>query len=139
MQINMFRASELLGLSFFFATFSFCACSFAVPKPPNVSEHARFVAGSKSGWWQDCKFTGVDQPLRCRIWNRGGLILYDEVFQPYDEGKAPTESELEIDDQGNLAGPNEICLKNGRLLLPSSRFLELKAFYKSVEASGSVR
>lgn len=58
----------------------------------------------------------------------GGEILSDEVFLPYDGGKAAEETELKIVSDSGLAGPQYVCLKNGRILIPESHFEQQRRF-----------
>jgi hypothetical protein len=52
----------------------------------------------------------------------------DEEFLPYDGGTQPTGEELKIATYPLFPGPDRIFLINGRVLLPRSRFDELKKF-----------
>ena len=55
-------------------------------------------------------------------------MIYDEVFLPYDGGPAVQEAELKIARQPRECTPDYVELENGRLLLPQSRFDDLKEF-----------
>jgi hypothetical protein len=96
----------------------------------NVPLDAVFVFGPKVGWWQGCTVSASGQPVHCRIWNQGGKILEDEEFLPSDEGPPPTLDELKIAPDPPFEGPDRICLTNKRILLPKSRFEELKKIYQ---------
>jgi hypothetical protein len=104
-----------------------CARESAVVRPEGVPPDATYVAGGKvGGWWQQC--TAVNQTVHCRIWNGAGLVLEDEEFLPYDSGALPIADELKISPEPTFPGPDRIFLSNNRVLLPESRFDELKRF-----------
>jgi hypothetical protein len=110
-----------------------CGRKSGVVRPEGVPVDAMFVNGVKGiGWWQQCSPAISGQVLDCRIWNRGGLVLEDEEFLPYDGGASPTIDELKISSDTTFAGPDRIYLSNGRVLLPRSRFDELKKFVDSL-------
>lgn len=104
-----------------------------VNRPDGVSVGAIFVRGAKVGWWQECTPAYADQAVHCRIWNEAGLILEDEVFMPYDGGSTATGEELKIKPNPTFPGPDRVFLTNGRILLPRSRFDELKTFVDWLE------
>jgi hypothetical protein len=96
-----------------------CGCEKAVVRPDGVPFDAVFVNGVKGiGWWQQCAHTTSGQVLHCRIWNRGGLVLQDEEFLPYDGGASPTIDELKISPDTTFPGPDRIFLSNGRVPRP---------------------
>ena len=103
-------------------------------RPANVPPDAVFVIGPKIGWWQQCTANTGSQPVHCRIWNQVGKVLEDEEFLPYDEGPPPTVNELKIAPDPPFAGPDRIFLTNNRILLPKSRFAELKKFVDWLES-----
>ena len=105
-----------------------CSRKSSVVRPANVPSEATYVAGAKVGWWQQCEPATGGQPVHCRIWNGAGLNLVDEGFLPYDGGPPPKAEELKISSDPTFPGPDRICLSNGRVLLPQSRFDELKKF-----------
>jgi hypothetical protein len=106
-----------------------CGRRSDVVRPAEVPSDATYVAGGKvGGWWQQCSAATGGQPVHCRIWNGAGLILVDEEFLPYDGGAPPAAEELMISADPTFPGPDRIILKNGRVLLPRSRFDELKKF-----------
>jgi hypothetical protein len=110
-----------------------CGRDSGLLRPDGVPVKAVFVNGSKGvGWWQQCAPATGGQFLHCRIWNREGLVLEDEEFLPYDGGTSPTIDELRIPSDTTFAGPDRIYLSNGRVLLPRSRFDELKKFVDSL-------
>lgn len=109
------------------------ACTRMV-RPQGVSVDAVFVRGGNSGgWWQECTPVKAGQAARCRIWNGVGLSLEDEEFLPYDGGITPAGEELKIARDAAFSGPDRIFLTNGRILLPRSRFDELKVFVDWLE------
>jgi hypothetical protein len=59
-----------------------------------------------------------------------GTVRYEEEFLPYDAGPLPTREEFEFVSSGFASA---IKLKNGRYLLPSSRYEEIKELIDSVE------
>jgi hypothetical protein len=107
---------------------SACTRKSEMVRPEGVSADAVFVRGGKVGWWQQCTLPTGGQAVHCRIWNGAGLVLEDEEFLPYDEGARPGAEELMISADPTFPGPDRIILKNGRVLLPRSRFNELKKF-----------
>jgi hypothetical protein len=112
------------------------ACERKVVQPQGVPVDATFVRGGKIGWWQQCTLdagTGV----HCRIWNGAGLALEDEEFLPYDGRATPTADELKISPDPTFSGPDRIFLTNKRVLLPRSRFDELKKFVDWLEDKAS--
>jgi hypothetical protein len=98
-----------------------------------VSVDAIFARGAKIGWWQQCTPAKAGQGVHCRIWNGSGLILEDGEFLPYDGGSTPAAEELQISPDSTFPGPDRIFLTNGRILLPRSRFDELKIFVDWLE------
>ena len=105
-----------------------CGHPYRPVRPSNVPADAVFVLGTKVGWWQQCEPGTSGQPVHCRIWNQGGLVLKDEPFLPYDGGPTPHADELKIVADPLFPGPDRIFLTNDRILLPESRFFELKRF-----------
>lgn len=120
-----FRA--VCGVSAFIFCFA-CNRNAGMVRPVGVSIDAVFVDGAKAGWWQVCTWTVGTQVIHCRIWNKSGLALEDEEFLPYDGGASPAADELKISPDPVFPGPDRIFLSNGRVLLPRSRFGELKKF-----------
>jgi hypothetical protein len=118
-----------LGIAVTFLVCSACARKSDVVRPESVPLEATHVAGGQfNGWWQQCTPANAGQAVHCRIWNAGGLGLKDEEFLPYDGGASPTVDELKITPDPTFPGPDRIFLSNGRVLLPRSRFDELKKF-----------
>ena len=118
------------------ALLSCIACTRS-PRPDSVSVDAVLVTGGKGGWWQECMTARVSQSVHCRIWNKVGLILEDEEFLPYDGGSTPVPVELAILPDPKFPGPDRVFLANGRILLPRSRFDELKIFVDWLEGKRS--
>ena len=116
---------------------SACSRSSDAARPQGVSTGAVFVRGAKVGWWQECIPGTEGQAVHCRIWNEAGAVLVDEEFLPYDSGRAPTAEELKIPPDASFAGPDRIFLANKRVLLPRSRFEELKKFVDWLEGKAS--
>ena len=107
---------------------SACARKSSVVQPEDVSPDATYVAGGKvGGWWQQC-LPSTGKGPHCRIWNRVGLLLWDEEFLPYDQGPLPGSDEIKIPVNGWLSGPDRVCLDNRRVLFPRSKFNELKSW-----------
>lgn len=113
------------------------ACDNKVVRPQGVPVDATFVAGAKIGWWQHCAVGTGNEGVRCQIWNGAGLVLVDEEFLPYDGGPTPTAGELKIPPEAKFAGPDRVFLANERVLLPRSRFDELKKFVDWLEGKAS--
>jgi hypothetical protein len=131
-----------VALALFLCTVALFFCSACtrrtdVSRPAGVSIDAVFVRGAKIGWWQECTPAGAGQGAHCRIWNGAGLILEDEDFLPYDGGPTAAPAELKISPDSTFPGPDRIFLTNGRILLPHSRFDELKIFVDWLEGKRS--
>jgi hypothetical protein len=94
-------------------------------RPPNVRKEAVHV-GPAIGWWQYCIYDPEQDADTCRIWNRGGLILEEGEFVPYDGGSSAKADALQISDVNS--GPDRIGLLNGRILIPKTREAEMKRF-----------
>ena len=97
-------------------------------RPANIPSDAVLVQLAKGGVWQRCETTSTTGKTRCQIFNWKGGLLYDEIFLPYDQGSALSESDLKIPPYLPTVGPDWVCLQNGRILLPTSRFHQLKSF-----------
>lgn len=95
-------------------------------RPPNVPAASTFVEGAKTGWWQHCESSGA--AIHCAIWNKVGDVLLDEEFLPLDGGAIPSRDSMALRSGGPCTGVYQVCLSNGRILLPRSRFHELKDF-----------
>jgi hypothetical protein len=96
-------------------------------RPRNVSKDAIHVGGAV-GWWEWCSYDPKEDMDHCQIFNRGGGVIWNEVFLPYDGGKAAKGPELQVDGESRIVGPQYVCLKNGRILIPKSGFENQKAF-----------
>ena len=106
-------------------------------RPTGVPASASYVPGGKvGGWWQYC-IVNEHLQVHCTVWNRVGLVLHDEVFLPYDQRAAITQGELSIVSDWEFPGDDRIRLKNGRILLPLSRFDDVKRFLDHVYRSSS--
>jgi len=102
---------------------------FATEKAYSSGDGAVRVEGAKSGYWQLCSL-GRSAEAHCTVWNDGGTILKDEAYLPLDEGPTPHEGELQIRKGEICSGPYQVCLTNGRILLPESQFEQIKDFMK---------
>jgi hypothetical protein len=92
-------------------------------RPQNVPRNALHVDGA-IGCWQMCTFDSKRVVDRCMTWNRGGLPLEDGQFVPYDGGPAATPAQLQIN--GLNSGPDRVELRNGRILIPKSREVQMR-------------
>ncbi len=106
-----------------------CSAKQEADRPANVTQGAAFVRGAKVGWWQHCRTGSESEKTQCTIWNAGGQVLYEGAFVPYDEGPNPTATDLEIPTDPKYPGPDRVCLRNGRILIPESEFDRLKRFF----------
>jgi hypothetical protein len=95
-------------------------------RPANVPSDASLVDQPKGGLWQRCIFDPGTNTDRCQIYNWRGGLLYDEAFLPYDGTGAVVQADLKIPGYAALAGPNRVCLANGRILIPQSRYEDVK-------------
>ncbi len=92
-----------------------------------MSSAAAWVESAKTGFWQDCSLN-TENGVHCTIWNKGGTVLMDEPFLPLDDGPSPILSDLHLRSGGACTGPYQVCLVNGRVLVPQSMFERMKAF-----------
>ena len=97
-------------------------------RPKSVPPDAVLVQLAKGGVWQRCEVDASTSANRCQIFSWKGQSLYDEMFLPYDQGPAVAHADLRIPRYLPAVGPDWVCLKNGRILLPLSRFDQLKVF-----------
>jgi hypothetical protein len=109
----------------FWLTLALGACSRPTP-PSGVDGSAVWVEGAKTGYWQVCSDVGASG-IHCTIWNRIGTMLENDTFLPLD-GEPVQNTDLKIRSSGACTGPYQVCLVDGRILLPKSRFQEMKAF-----------
>ncbi|MFN7543407.1 MAG: hypothetical protein ACK5TN_11515 [Acidobacteriota bacterium] len=124
----LFR-TPFLSLCAFILFLYGCGDDSLPARPANVPPDAVFLlAGKGVVYWQHCKAGFAGDPPYCHIWNGAGSVLYQDEFLPYDEGAFPKAEELIIIDN-NLRGPDHIILKNNRILLPKSRFEDMKEFF----------
>jgi hypothetical protein len=98
-------------------------------RPPGVTPGAVRIDGAKTYYWQLCR-TGQGVQIHCTVWNGDATILKDETYLPLDEGPTPKEADLAIRPAKICSGPYQVCLTNGRVLLPESQFEQLKNFMK---------
>jgi hypothetical protein len=107
-----------------------CLYGCSQPKRPlAVAIGAVRVEGAKTGYWQICNL-GQNAEVHCTVWNDAGSVLKDETYLPLDEGPAPHEGDLQIRKANICSGPYQVCLANGRILLPESQFEQLKVLMK---------
>jgi hypothetical protein len=98
-------------------------------RPLAVTPGAVRIEGAKTGYWQICGI-GQDARVHCKVWNDAAVVLKDEIYLSLDEGAAPQEADLRIRPGDICSGPYQVCLTNGRILLPESQFEQLKIFMK---------
>jgi len=104
-----------------------CSSERAV-RPNAVPADAIYSAGGKiGGWWQRCDYDSVRLTVRCAVWNVRGEVLVDDAYDAYD-GKLVQRTELAISQENVHAGGGYIRLRNGRYLIPHSRFEQGKRF-----------
>ena len=96
-------------------------------RPNRVPEDAVPVEGAKTTWWQICMISRDGRGVICQIYNNDGQVLYDEEFVAYDGNATVGSSELIVARKCRYAAPTRICLSNGRILIPRSRFEDEKA------------
>jgi hypothetical protein len=107
-----------------------CLFGCSQPKRPlAVAMGAVRVEGAKTGYWQICSL-GQNAVVHCTVWNDGGKVLKDENYLPLDEGPAPHDGDLQIRGREICSGPYQVCLTNGRILLPESQFEQIKTLMK---------
>ena len=91
-------------------------------RPRNVPSDAVFVKFDKGAVWQRCGIEPATSFVRCQIFSEKGQTQHDESFFQYDEGPTLEPSEIVIARNDPDAGPDWICLENGRILMPGSRY-----------------
>ncbi len=121
-----------LGLPVLLALIA-CSCNLSdqpvflkYRRPANVPSDATLVDQPKGGLWQHCIFEPETNTDRCQIYNWRGGLLYDEAFLAYDGAGAVAQVDLKIPGYAALSGPDRVCLANGRILIPRSRYEEVK-------------
>jgi len=115
--------------------------SCAPQRPSGVPLEARAIKmgpGRDNAVWQRCEARGMEE-VRCSIWNSAGAILESGRFIPLDGGKPPGPADLAaIRSEPPLDPIAQVTLTNGRILVPESRFEELKRFNETFgKSSGS--
>jgi hypothetical protein len=96
-------------------------------RPRNVPADAVFVQFDKGAVWQKCAIEPATSFVRCQIFSEKGRTEHDESFFPYDEGPTLRPSELSIASKDPESGPDWVCLENGRILMPGSRYDYVKS------------
>jgi hypothetical protein len=91
-------------------------------RPKNVPSDAILVKYEEGAVWQRCAITPTNGFIRCQIYSEKGRTEHDESFFPYDEGPTLEPAELKIAANDPDAGPDWVCLENGRILMPGSRY-----------------
>jgi hypothetical protein len=71
--------------------------------------------------WAYCWVDKRENVDRCKIFNRGGDVLFDEIFLPYRGGKPVPAADLKIKRDQGVSGGQWIELENGVILVPKSR------------------
>jgi hypothetical protein len=93
------------------------------PRPANVPPSATLILRGFDAFWQYC---WVDQTInrdRCQIFNRGGTILRDDIFIPYDGSDLVLADKLKIGPSGNSA---YVKLEDGTVLIPQKNYDAIK-------------
>ena len=102
-------------------------CAEQRARPRNVPSDAVFVQFDKGAVWQRCAIEPATSFVRCEIFSEKGRAEHDESFFPYDQGPTLKPSELVVSAKDPQAGPDWVCLENGRILMPGSRHDYVKA------------
>lgn len=92
-------------------------------RPKNVPQDAVHVGGFM-GRWDRCEYDPTNDVNICKVWNRGGMLLADGVYVPYDRGPAAKGDTLRL--VGGYNGEVVIHLRNGRILILESREAEIR-------------
>jgi hypothetical protein len=98
-------------------------CHNTPTRPANVPANATAIAIPHGYDWDYC---WVDKNLNvneCRIYNRGGELLYGGVFLRYEGSGVVPEEALKITQYG---GEQFIKLQNGVILIPASHYVAIK-------------
>ena|SRR5208337_1372744 len=127
----------LMGIAVLFSDIGLDGCRQERPK--NIPSDSVYIAGGKACWWQRCSYDPKQDSYHCQIFNMNGLTLYDEIFLPYDGGKAVKGFDLNIDGDSVPTGPDYVHLKNGRILIPKSQFERQSQFLDSLTHINVVR
>jgi hypothetical protein len=116
-----------------------CGCRTVQPeRPKNVPAAAVLAPGGKvGGWWHYCEFSQTDDKPHCSIWNAGGLVLYQGVFEPLDRQPLRADELKVVYNPRWGDNAQFICLQNGRVLVPSSDFDRLSEFGEWLEGKRS--
>jgi len=128
---NIGKAHSVRGLEYTILLFLLVIMNAAAcrpRRPSNVPDDSVYVVGAKVGWWERCSYESKRDVDRCQIFDEGGDIVSDEDFLPYDGGPAAKRSELDVVSDSDLAGPQYVCLRNGRILIPKSHFDSQKRY-----------
>jgi hypothetical protein len=98
-----------------------------VSRPRNVPSDAVLVQFDEGEVWQRCAIEPATSFVRCQIFSDKGRSEHDESFFPYDQGPTLEPSELKVASKDPNAGPDWVCLENGRILMPGSRYDYVKS------------
>ncbi|HZE81439.1 MAG TPA: hypothetical protein VE604_11085 [Candidatus Polarisedimenticolia bacterium] len=107
-------------------------------RPNNVSPSAVFLwapyvglPAARRGWWMSCEHQ-PPQPARCALSDIDGTLKYEGEFLPYVAGVAVGKLDIDAEKTreykiwvGDALVPI-VYLKNGEILIPSSRYEEGK-------------
>jgi hypothetical protein len=81
----------------------------------------------KAQYGSDARLSRPLAFVRCQIFSDKGRSEHDESFFPYDQGPTLEPSELKVASKDPNAGPDWVCLENGRILMPGSRYDYVKS------------
>lgn len=105
-------------------------------RPSNVPNGAVAVSIPKSNYlWKYCWYEPADTHDHCRVFNGNGLIVVDDIFDPYDGGPPVQSPELRMD--GRRSFGDWVWLENGRILLPRSNFDQVKKLLDVIIKKGN--
>lgn len=96
-------------------------------RPRNIPTDAVYVRFEKGAVWQRCRIEPATSFVRCQIFSEKGRTEHDESFFPYDHGPTLEPSELAVATKDPDAGPDWVCLENGRILMPGSHYDYVKS------------
>jgi len=97
-------------------------------RPPNVPSGATMVGIPFGVNWDYCWVDKLANENKCQIFDKGGGILYEGIFQRYKGSGLVPDPELKITQRG---GEQWIELENGVILIPKTDYDRIKNFLDS--------
>jgi hypothetical protein len=92
-------------------------------RPDNVPASATLVLQRFDAFWQYCWLDHNANKNRCKIFNRVGGVIRDEVFIPYSGDGPIPESRLKVGKGGDV---DYVELQDGTFLIPENGYQEIR-------------